>query len=73
MNLRVNLKDSRLKLIDNLLDNPIINRLLPYEGVTPLMKKLIPNAFLRAELLKATRYPEITHREYCTDEYLGLD
>jgi hypothetical protein len=70
---RVNLKDSRLKFIDKLLDNPIINRLLSYEGFTPSMRKLMPSDFLRAELLKAIKYPEIAYRKYCTDEYLGLD
>ena len=70
---RVNLKDSRLKFIDKLLDNPIVNRLLSYEGFTPSMRKLMPSDFLRAELLKAIKYPEIAYRQYCTDEYLGLD
>lgn len=71
--LRVNLTDSRLKFIDNLLDNPIINRLLSYKGFTPSMRKYLPGDFLRAELLKAIKYPEISYRKYCTDEYLGLD
>jgi hypothetical protein len=70
---RVNLKDSRLKFIDKLLDNPIINRLLSYEGFTPSMRTFMPSDFLRAELLKAIKYPEIAYRQYCTDEYLGLD
>lgn len=70
---RVNLKDSQLKFIDNLLDDPIINRLLSYKGLTPSMRKLMPSAFLRAELLKAIKYPEISYRKYCTAEYLGLD
>ena len=71
--LRVNLKDPQLKFIDNLLDNSIINRLLSYQGFTPSMRKLMPSDFLRAELLKAIKYPQITYRRYCTDEYLGLD
>jgi hypothetical protein len=70
---RVNLKDSQLKFIDNMLDNHIINRLLFYKGFTPSMRKLMPSDFLRAELLKALKYPEIAYRKYCTDEYLGLD
>jgi DDE family transposase len=71
--LRINLKDPQLKFIDNLLDNPVINRLLFYKGFTPSMRKLMPSDFLRAELLKAIKYPEISYRKYCTDEYLGLD
>jgi hypothetical protein len=71
--LHVNLTDSRLKFIDNLLDNAIINRLLSYKGFTPSMRTFLPSDFLRAELLKAIKYPEISYRKYCTDEYLGLD
>jgi len=70
---RVNLKDPQLKFIDNLLDNHIINRLLSYPGFTPCMRKFLPSDFLRAELLKAIKYPEIAYRKYCTDEYLGLN
>lgn len=70
---RINLKDDKLTFIDNLLDNHIINRLLSYKGFTPSMRKLMPSDFLRAELLKAIKYPEISYRKYCTDEYLGLD
>lgn len=70
---RVNLKDSRLRFIDNLLDNHIINRLLSYKGFTPAMRKLMPSDFLRAELLKAIKYPEVSYRKYCSEEYLGLD
>lgn len=70
---RVNIYDDQLKFIDNILDNNIINRLLSYKGFTPSMRKLMPSDFLRAELLKAIKYPEIAYRKYCTDEYLGLD
>lgn len=69
----VNIKDSQLKFIDSMLDNPIIDRLLSYKGFTPSMRKLLPSNLLRAELLKAIKYPEINYRKYCTDEYLGLD
>lgn len=71
--LRTNLTDSRLKFIDGILDNTIINRLLSYKGYTPSMRTYLPSDFLRAELLKAIKYPEIAYRKYCTAEYLGLD
>ncbi len=71
--LHVNIKDSQLKFIDNILDNQIINRLLSYKGFTPSMRKFMPCEFLRAELLKSIKYPEIAYRKYCTNEYLGLD
>jgi len=37
------------------------------------MRTFMPSDFLRAELLKAIKYPEIAYRKICTDEYLGLD
>jgi len=70
---RTNLTDSRLKFIDSILDNAIINRLLSYKGYTPSMRTSLPSDYLRAELLKAIKYPEISYRKYCTEEYLGLD
>ncbi|MCP4756684.1 MAG: transposase [Proteobacteria bacterium] len=71
--LRVNIANGQLKYIDNILDNHIINRLLSYKGFSPPMRKFMPSDFLRAELLKAVKYPEIAYRKYCTEEYLGLD
>ncbi|MCP4749542.1 MAG: transposase [Proteobacteria bacterium] len=71
--LRVNIVNGQLKYVDNLLDNHIINRLLSYKGFSPPMRKFMPSDFLRAELLKAVKYPEIAYRKYCTEEYLGLD
>lgn len=71
--LHVNITDSQLKFIDTLLDNHIINRLLSYKGFSPAMRKFMPSDFLRAELIKAIKYPEISYRKFCTDEYLGLD
>ncbi len=56
-----------------MLDNYILNDLLPYKGYTQSMRKVLPSGFLRAELLKAAKYPEISYRKYCAPEYLGLD
>ncbi|NQU63443.1 MAG: hypothetical protein HQ517_04045 [SAR324 cluster bacterium] len=70
---RVNLKGPRLRFMDSMPDNHIINRLLSYEGFTPAMRTFMSSDFLRAELLKAIKYPEIAYRKYCTEEYLGLD
>ena len=67
------LKDEELKYIDKLLDNRIINRLLAYRGYSPAMRDALPSNLLRAELLKAIRYPEISYRKFCKEEYLGLD
>ncbi len=65
--------DEELQFIDKLLDDRLINRLLSYDGYTPTMRGIFLNNLLRAELLKAIKYPEISYRKFCTKEYLGLD
>ena len=62
------LKDEELRFIDNLLDDTIINRLLSYDGFTPSMRDIFPSNFLRAELLKSIKYPEISYRKFCGDD-----
>jgi len=37
------------------------------------MRDIFPINLFRAELLKAIKYPEISYRKFCTEEYLGLD
>lgn len=65
--------DEELQFVDELIDNGIINRLLAYDGYCPTMREFFPANLLRAELLKAIKYPEISYRKFCTEEYLGLD
>ena len=78
------LKDSELRFVDDLLDDTIINRLLSYDGFTPSMREFFPSHFLRAELLKSIKYPEISYRKFCGEDksyrghkannsYFGLD
>ena len=67
------IKDKALAFVDTLIDDAIINRLLTYDGYSPAMRDLFPANLFRAELLKAIRYPEISYRKFCTEEYLGLD
>ena len=67
------IKDEELRYIDELIDDRIINRLLSYNGYSPAMRDLFPANLFRAELLKAIKYPEISYRKFCTDEYLGMD
>lgn len=62
------IKDEELRFIDNLLDDRIINKLLSYDGYSPGMRDVFPCNFLRAELLKAIKYPEISYRKYCGDD-----
>lgn len=65
--------DEELQFIDKLLDDRLINRLLSYDGYSPAMRDIFPSNLFRAELLKAIKYPEISYRKFCTEEYLGLD
>jgi len=67
------IKDKELQFVDELIDNGIINRLLSYEGYSPAMRGIFPSNLFRAELLKAIKYPEISYRKFCTEEYFGLD
>jgi hypothetical protein len=67
------IKDEELAFIDGLINDGIINRILSYDGYRPAMRDLFPSNLFRAELLKAIKYPEISYRKFCTDEYLGLD
>ncbi len=67
------IKDEELRFVDELLDDGIINRLLAYDGYSPAMREIFPSNLFRAELLKAIKYPEISYRKFCSEEYLGLD
>jgi len=42
-------------------------------GIAASMRGIFPGNLFRAELLKAMRYPEISYRKFCTEEYFGLD
>jgi len=69
----IHIKDEELAFVDKLIDDGIINRLLSCDGYRPTMRSLFPSNLLRAELLKAIKYPEISYRKFCTKEYLGQD
>jgi hypothetical protein len=62
------IRDEELKAIDALIDDRIVNQLLSYEGYSPSMREFLPATFLRAELLKAIKYPEISYRKFCGDD-----
>ena len=62
------IKDKELKLIDALIDDRLVNKLLSYQGYSPSMRELFPADFLRAELLKAIKHPEISYRKFCGDD-----
>ena len=78
------IRDEELRFIDDILDDQIINKLLSYDGYSPAMRDLYPSNFLRAELLKAVKHPEISYRKFCGDDndykghkaynpYIGMD
>ena len=67
------IKDEELQFIDQLIDDTIINNLLSNDSYSPSMREIFPSHLFRAELLKTLKYPEISYRKFCTDEYLGLD
>jgi len=67
------IQDEELRMIDGIVDDCIINKLLSYDGYTPCMRKLFPSHMFRAELLKAIKYPEVSYRKFCSEEYLGID
>jgi len=37
------------------------------------MRDIFPCQLFRAELIKAIKYPEISYRKYCTEEYMGQE
>jgi hypothetical protein len=65
--------NKELRFIDELLDDRIINALLANEGYSPQMRDIFPCQLFRAELLKSIKYPEISYRKYCTNEYMGQE
>jgi len=64
----LHIRDKELRFIDDILDDQIINKLLSYDGYSPAMRDLYPSNFLRAELLKAVKHPEISYRKFCGDD-----
>ena len=62
------IKDLELQIIDSLIDDRIINKLLSPEGYTPASRVLFPHNLLRAEILKALKCPEISYRKFCGDD-----
>ena len=68
-----NIINEELRFIHNLLNDHIVNYLLANETYTPQKREIFPSQLFRAELLKAIKYPEISYRKYCTDEYMGKE
>lgn len=62
------IKDIELQIIDSMLDDRILNKLLSPTGYTPASRDLFPCNLLRAEMLMAIKYPEISYRKFCGDD-----
>ncbi|ACN13538.1 hypothetical protein HRM2_04200 [Desulforapulum autotrophicum HRM2] len=65
--------DKELKFIDDLFDDAIINSLIAPEGYSPCHRYVQPYQLFRMEILKVIKYPEISYRKFCTDEYFGRE
>ncbi len=64
--------DPELGIIDDLLDNSIVDRLLAPEGFTPSKRDIFPCQLLRAELHKSLKFPEFSYRKYCATQLNSL-
>ena len=65
--------DAELQLIDELLDDRVLHRLVVPDHFTASMRDVYPHHYVRAELLKALRYPEFSYRKYCAEVINRLD
>ena len=65
--------DEELKFIDDLFDDSIINSFLAPENYSAPHRTIKPYQLFRMEILKIIKYPEISYRKFCTDEYFGTE
>lgn len=65
--------DKELQFIDQLLDDQIINSLIAPDGYSAPHRDIQPYQLFRMELLKIIKYPEISYRKFCSDEYFGKE
>ena len=65
--------DKELQFIDQLLDDQIINSFIAPDGYSAPHREIQPYQLFRMELLKIIKYPEISYRKFCSDEYFGRE
>ena len=65
--------DPELQFIDKLIDDRIINSLIAPDGYSAPHREIQPYQLFRMELLKIIKYPEISYRKFCSDEYFGRE
>jgi hypothetical protein len=63
------IKKTLLQIMDELLDDSLLDRLLAPSGMTPSMREWMPSRLLRIELLRTGLFPEWSVRKFCG--YLG--
>jgi len=59
------IKKTLLQIMDELLDDSLLDRLLAPPGMTPSMREWMPSRLLRIELLRAALFPEWSVRKFC--------
>ncbi len=72
VNKRKQIQDPELRAFDALLEDHIITRILAPEGYTPSKREIYIPQLLRAEILKALKYPEISYRKFCATQLNDL-
>jgi hypothetical protein len=65
--------DPELQFVDQLLDDQIINSFIAPDNYSAPHRDIQPYQLFRMELLKILKYPEISYRKFCTDEYFGRE
>ena len=65
--------DPEMKFIEGLFDDAVINSLVAPKGYSAPHRQIQPYQLFRMEILKVLKYPEISYRKFCTDEYFGKE
>jgi hypothetical protein len=65
--------DIELQFIDSLFDDAVINTLISPKGYSAAHRQIQPYQLFRMEILKIIKYPEISYRKFCTNEYFGKE
>jgi hypothetical protein len=59
------IKKPLLQIMDELLDDSLLDRILAPPGMTPSMREWMPSRLLRIELLRTGLFPEWSVRKFC--------
>jgi len=67
------ISDPELQFIDELIDDMVINSLIAPDNYSPAHRLIHPFQLVRMEILKILKYPEISYRKFCSEEYFGKE